>query len=440
MGDKLIKVGVVGCGDIFNTHYRAYLENRNAVLTAFFDRVENRAKSQLKRVLTVTGWVLEDAREEGDDEMAETCRCAIDNAKVYTSLDELLDEVDVVDICAPNKYHAPYAAMALERGVGAMVEKPPARNYLETRELLEVAGKSRAKFQLNENVFWKSSVGTIGRLVREGKVGGVIKVESLLGHGGPSWGWNNFFLNPALSGGGALTDMGPHSTAMALGALGYGNLHDASDLEVLRVRCLRCAGGTKEERELQDADGKNAWKMTKFMFEDDVKYRAWIRSPLAADGREGEIAVTVSTSWARSMSSLTVEGTLGTLSLELDDRKRVVAGFYPKGAGEKEVFRIPPQPRDDHELECVEYCERVGRGDRSLVDEGLANKMMALISGAYLSNRRGKRVDVTPAELDEYVDGFLSRYPSRLAVDEIVWDLMAPFTRDYFEERALDLA
>lgn len=435
MADNLLRVGVVGCGSIFDTHFRAYLEHPSAVLTAFYDRVEARARAQLKRIQAITNWMRDDAREENEADIVERCKFILDNMQLFTSLDKLLDNVEIIDICAPNAYHIPYSIMALERGVNVMTEKPPARNYIETKQLLEVAAKSKAKFQLNENVYWANRTIDMGKLVREGKVGQVLKVETLLGHGGPSWGWNNFFMNPMLSGGGALVDMGPHSTAMALGALGYGTVIEKPEFEILKISSLKCKGGTKKLRTVEDADGLNKIEMTKFMFEDDVKYRAWIKSDLAA---KDAIIVTVSTSWAQNMASATVEGTEGTLGLELDENKHVIIAFYPKHGGDKEVYKISPQARDEHELECIDFCTRVANQEQSKVDETFAHQMMILLSGTYLSNRLGDRVEVTPKQLDEYVQGF-EKYPRDIMVDEIVWDLMAPFTSDYFEEKDLSL-
>lgn len=44
--------------------------------------------------------------------------------KAYDNLDSLLDEVDIVHVCAPPVFHEPIAIAALEKGVNAIVEKP----------------------------------------------------------------------------------------------------------------------------------------------------------------------------------------------------------------------------------------------------------------------------------------------------------------------------
>ena len=64
--------------------------------------------------------------------------------------------------------------------------------------------KSSGFYQINENMFFQVFIRELKKVVDDGKIGTVTKISAMLGHGGPSWGWNNHFLNPSLSGEGGL--------------------------------------------------------------------------------------------------------------------------------------------------------------------------------------------------------------------------------------------
>ena len=92
---------------------------------------------------------------------------------VCDSPEALLAQVDMIDICAPVRWHAPYAAMALARGVHVMTEKPMARTWWEARHVADVADGSPAFFQLNDdNVFIPRS-RALRNVIESGMIGEV---------------------------------------------------------------------------------------------------------------------------------------------------------------------------------------------------------------------------------------------------------------------------
>ena len=86
--------------------------------------------------------------------------------------------------------------------------------------------------------------------------GSLKSLQIKLGHGQPSWGWNNHFLNPSLSGGGILPDMGSHAIGAIFGILGINS-------KILKIQTLEMKSGTAKERTLHRTDGINEYYLQK---------------------------------------------------------------------------------------------------------------------------------------------------------------------------------
>ena len=116
MADTL-KVGLIGMGGIANLHAGGWALAPNAELvagsdvnTAVFPRWQQ--EFGLKYTTADPGEILSDP------------------------------EIDIVDICAPNNYHAPLAIRAMEAGKHVLCEKPLASTPAEIRRLIEVRDRT----------------------------------------------------------------------------------------------------------------------------------------------------------------------------------------------------------------------------------------------------------------------------------------------------------
>ena len=98
--EHFIRVGIVGCGDIFNSHSQAYPDHPNAVVVGFYDRINSRAVAWKDHLSRYMGFVKEAAEEEEDEEdVSSIARCQIfeRDAKVYTNFRDLIEKVDLID-------------------------------------------------------------------------------------------------------------------------------------------------------------------------------------------------------------------------------------------------------------------------------------------------------------------------------------------------------
>ena len=98
MAEKL-KVGVVGVGGIARSHLPGWQASEHAELAAGSDISEEVLK----------GW--------GEQNGVQ---------RLYTDPEDLFQdpEIDIVDVCTPNNYHAPLSIGALEAGKHVICEKP----------------------------------------------------------------------------------------------------------------------------------------------------------------------------------------------------------------------------------------------------------------------------------------------------------------------------
>ncbi|MGC8842411.1 MAG: Gfo/Idh/MocA family protein, partial [bacterium] len=104
MPKRKLRVGIIGVGGIAQAHMQGYAKLKDKVdLVAFCDTIPERAEKG--------------AKEYGSR-----------NAKVFTDYREMLEmkDLDAVDICTPNKFHAPQAIDALKAGKHVFCEKPMA--------------------------------------------------------------------------------------------------------------------------------------------------------------------------------------------------------------------------------------------------------------------------------------------------------------------------
>lgn len=144
-------------------------------------------------------------------------------ARLLDSIDEVLEQADALDlvvVATPNRSHVPMARAALEAGLGVVVDKPLAPTAAEARALVRLAGERGRLLTVYQNRRWDSDFLTLRRLVAEGALGDVLRVESRFERWRPEpkAGWKEN-ADPA-EGGGILLDLGTHLVDQAVTLLG----------------------------------------------------------------------------------------------------------------------------------------------------------------------------------------------------------------------------
>lgn len=146
----------------------------------------------------------------------------VDPSLFYTDLEKMLDETKPEAVAA---YGSIYDHMAVveacaPRGIHVMVEKPLATSYKDALRIKELAAKYGIKVMTNYETTWYSSNRETFRLVEEGQIGDIVRMNIYDGHEGPvEIGCSKEFLawltDPVLNGGGAVVDFGCYGANIA---------------------------------------------------------------------------------------------------------------------------------------------------------------------------------------------------------------------------------
>ena len=191
--EKVLKIGIIGCGGIANGKHMPSLKPiKNVELVAFCDLFAEKA--------------IQAAEQYGTPD-----------AKVYTDYKELLNDktIDVVHVCTPNKSHAEISIASLRADKHVMCEKPMARNSVDALEMVKVAKETGKKLTIGFQHRHKAESTFLKKVIDRGDLGEIYFAKALAvrRRGTPTWG---VFLNEEEQGGGPLVDIATHSLDLTL--------------------------------------------------------------------------------------------------------------------------------------------------------------------------------------------------------------------------------
>lgn len=206
MGNRRLKVGIVGCGNISDRHYRSYKQLPNADIVAICDRDEAHVKYRQST------WDIPEA---------------------YTSYDEMYAKsgVEAVSVALPVDQHKSAAMAALRAGRHVLVEKPMAHSVAEAQEMADAARASGCLLTIGQNQRFDSDVVYLKRCVESGWFGQVYAVRTLwrrpMGVARlpviqrPTGPYDRNWANEEEHGGGAARDLGSHVVDLAMYIIGF---------------------------------------------------------------------------------------------------------------------------------------------------------------------------------------------------------------------------
>ncbi len=116
----MLKIGVLGAGHLGKIHINCLKQIGNYQLVGFYDQDPNTAAKVAANM----------------------------NVKNYTSIDELIDSVDVVDVVTPTIAHFACASKAIAKGKNVFIEKPIVATVEEANGLVRLAKEAGVKVQV----------------------------------------------------------------------------------------------------------------------------------------------------------------------------------------------------------------------------------------------------------------------------------------------------
>jgi predicted dehydrogenase len=199
MAIEKVKVGVIGVGQIGKRHVAGYAAMPNVEIVAIADLNE----AEAKRV----------AAEYGV-------------AQSFANFRDLLalPEIQAVDVCLHNNFHAPVSIAAMQAGKDVFCEKPMAGTYIDALGMHEAAQKLGRRLGIQIAHLFSQECKTARRLIDSGALGRLYygRAVAFRRRGRPyvdGYGTSNF-VQKSISSGGALIDLGIYYIAQMLHLLG----------------------------------------------------------------------------------------------------------------------------------------------------------------------------------------------------------------------------
>jgi predicted dehydrogenase len=140
---------------------------------------------------------------------------------VFTDFHDLVKlDLDAVDICTPNRVHAPVAIAALNAGKHVLCEKPLAVSPQEVMSMAEASIKAKRILMTAQHFRFTDKITALKRFVESGEAGDFYhaRVHAVRRNWLPI---NPGFINKNLSGGGPCMDIGVHALDAALHIVGF---------------------------------------------------------------------------------------------------------------------------------------------------------------------------------------------------------------------------
>lgn len=177
----MIRIGIVGAGDMGRLHARMFAAVRGAKIVA--------------------------ASDPSDDAL-KTFATTVPDARLFSDHRTMLKQarLDAAVICVPTLYHTPIGIDCMKAGLPIMIEKPLARTVADGRRLVDTAEKTGKLLMVAHVRRYDKDWDTFARIVRSGEIGRPVLWRSLSGWQGPG----RWFMDDKI-GGGPLMDGAVHN-------------------------------------------------------------------------------------------------------------------------------------------------------------------------------------------------------------------------------------
>ena len=147
------RIGIIGCGQIDQHHFKTYqgIDDAEVIACADIDPVA----------------------------LATTAK-TFNIPHTHSTAQELLrrDDLDAVDVCLHNNLHMPAAVAVLESGRPCYCEKPMAGSYRDAQTMLETAQRLGQKLHIQLAGIYSNEVRSARELIDAGALGEVFYARS----------------------------------------------------------------------------------------------------------------------------------------------------------------------------------------------------------------------------------------------------------------------
>ncbi len=370
--DKKLRVGIIGCGWIADSHMYSYLPQPDVEIVAGCDLIPGKAKAFMEKH-------------------------GVTNAKTdYASHKEMLDDeslqLDAVSVCTYNRQHAEPTIYALKKGVNVLLEKPFTVTLEEAVEVMKAEKESGKILSIGFQPRMDANMQEIKKICESGALGDIYYIQT---GGGRRRGiptpFGTSFIEKDTAGIAALGDIGCYSLDMVLRAIGYPKPLTVSGY-------ISNFFGT-DPNYCGYPKGKGEEYAKKFGVDDFAA--AFVRL-------EGGIILDFRISWAMNIDTpgdTLIIGTKGGLRIPSTDCWNGTVGgpmkLYHEVGGLQVCTEIPviPQTKGVFELKIRTFLDAVKNGGKAPVPSSEILYNQAIIDGIAKSAKAGKEIEIVIPEI-----------------------------------------
>jgi scyllo-inositol 2-dehydrogenase (NADP+) len=174
---------------------------------------------------------------------------------IVSTIEQLVEmPLDLLVVASANIVHAEQAIVGIRAGIPVVIDKPMGRTLAETESIFALADQAKVPVTTFFNRKWDSDSLTVKRVLSEGLLGEVFRLESRFERFRPTistTSWREKYS--AEDGGGLLLDLQPHLISQALDWFGPGDVVQSS------VRAIRHSADDEVVITLKHASGVDSY-------------------------------------------------------------------------------------------------------------------------------------------------------------------------------------
>ncbi len=302
-------------------------------------------------------------------------------ARFYEDPAELINdpEIDIVDICSPNMYHALQAIAALEAGKHVICEKPLAPTPAEIRQMIAARDRSGKLLMTAQHFRFRGISQAVKAEIDNGALGDIYHARSwmLRRSGLPP---RPTFIYKSQSGGGPCIDIGVHILDLTLWLMGH-------------PKPVAVSGVARAALAHHEGAFSGTWGRVRVPTDMDVEdfAAAFVRFDSGA-------TLMIEMSWllhhntAGEASRVWLYGTEG--GCEWPDAL-FMSNDYRNMQLVNRSLVLTQDTMEPHALECVQFARAVAEGLPSPVPPEDSLYVQTILDGIYRSQESGKEVTVS---------------------------------------------
>ena len=348
----ILKVGLVGVGGISRTHMPGWAAAEEAEVVAGSD-ISGEALEQWGALHNIN--------------------------RLTTNAGELFSDpdIDIIDLCVPNMYHAPLAIAALEAGKHVICEKPLAPTPEQIKQMIAARDKAGKQLMTAQHFRFAGVSKAMKAEIDTGSLGDVYHARGwMLRRNGliPT----ATFIEKKHSGGGPCIDIGVHILDLTLWFMGNPRPVAVSGVADARLAHHPGAFATWRDGPIPSSFDVEDYAVAFVRFETGATLVLEVSWLLHHDIRGEDMQA-----WIYGD-----EGGCHWPSAQFLDTNYTTRQFNNR------TLQLTQDKMEPHALECVEFAKAIAAGAPSPVPAEQSLQVLAILDGIYRSQAEGREVSI----------------------------------------------